>query len=78
MLWGYEPATRALVGYGSPLVVGTPNGFNVDVPVCASSGVCTATTAGAYLLELRWPGQGVLDGQTGGFCGLAKRFFFSK
>ena len=79
MLWGYEPATRTHLGYGSAKVIGTPSGFNVDVPVCQGAGApCVATTAGAYLLDLRWPGPGILDGETGGYCQLAKRFFFTK
>jgi hypothetical protein len=36
------------------------------------------TTAPAYLLDLRWPGPWVIDGQTGGFCGLAKRWTYAK
>ena len=77
-LWGYEPATRALVAYGGPRVIGTAGGFNLDVPVCPGAGACAATTAGGYLLDLRWPGPGVLDGQSGGYCQLAKRWFFPR
>jgi hypothetical protein len=37
-----------------------------------------ATAAPANLLDLRWPGPWVIDGQTGGFCGLAKRWTYGK
>jgi K319-like protein len=78
MLFGYDPATQALAGYGSPQPI-QPGSLSVDVPVCqGSGGTCAATTAPAYLLDLRWPGQRILDGETGGFCGLAKRIFFTK
>jgi hypothetical protein len=70
-LRGYDPCTRALGDGVSLTGVTTANGFNVNVPV-------PATTSGAYLLDLRWPGPGFLDGQTGGYCQLAKRFFFTK
>jgi hypothetical protein len=29
-------------------------------------------------LQLQWPGVFILDGQSGGFCGLTKRWFYSK
>jgi len=74
-LWGYEPCTRAHSGYGSPHPIGA-GPLDLDVPVC--DGTCAATDASAYLLDLRWPGQLVLDGQSGGFCGLAKRIAFAK
>jgi hypothetical protein len=70
-LRGYDPCTRALGDGVSQKDIVTANAFNVDVPVLA-------TTSGAYLLDLRWPGTGFLDGQTGGYCQLAKRFFFKK
>jgi hypothetical protein len=70
-LRGYDPCTRALGDGASLTGITTASGFNVDVPV-------NATTSGAYLLDLRWPGPGVIDGQTGGYCQLAKRFFFTK
>jgi hypothetical protein len=37
-----------------------------------------ATTAPAYLMDLRWPGQWIIDGETGGFCGLAKRWAYAR
>ena len=69
-LFGYDPGTRSLVPSGSPHNIG-PGPLDTTVPV-------TATGGGAYLLDLRWPGQFVLDGETGGFCGLAKRWTYTK
>ena len=46
------------------------NTLDVAVPVLP-------TAADAYLLDLRWPGVFILDGQTGGFCGLAKRWTYA-
>ena len=77
-LYGYEPCTQALVGYGAAHPI-PPGPLNLDVPVCQSgTGSCTATTASGYLLDLRWPGHFIIDGQSGGYCGLAKRFFFTR
>ena len=70
MLWGYDPATRALVASGSPQNI-PPGPVSLDVPVLA-------TSAAAYLLDLRWPGHWVIDGETGGFCGLAKRWTYTR
>ncbi len=69
-LYGYDPATRALSGAGSPVYVAR-GPLSVNVPLAA-------TAAPAYLLDLRWPGPFVLDGETGSFCGLAKRWAFAK
>ena len=69
-LYGYDPATRALVPSGSPQNI-PPGPVSLDVPVLA-------TTAGAYLMDLRWPGHWVIDGETGGFCGLVKRWTYTK
>ncbi len=69
-LYGYDPATRALVASGSPQNI-LPGPVSQDVPVLA-------TTAAAYLMDLRWPGHWVIDGETGGFCGLVKRWTYTK
>src|SRR4051812_8591963 len=69
-LFGYNRATRTLAPSGSPVNI-APGPLAVTVAV-------TATTADAYLLDLRWPGHFILDGQTGGFCGLAKRWTYAK
>jgi hypothetical protein len=69
-LFGYDPATRMLSGSGSPRLI-PPGPLSLDVPV-------TTTTSGAYLLDLRWPGQFVLDGESGSFCGLAERWTFAR
>lgn len=70
MLSGYDPATRGLLPAGAPVLI-PPGPLSLDVPVAP-------TTGAAYLLDLRWPGTWVVDGQTGGFCGLAKRWMFGK
>jgi hypothetical protein len=70
ILFGYDPATRSLFPSGSPNNI-VPGPIDVTVPV-------TPTAAPAYLFDLRWPGQFILDGQTGGFCGLAKRWTYAK
>ncbi len=70
ILYGYEPATRALVASGSPQNI-PPGPVSLDVPVAA-------TTAGGYLMDLRWPGTWVVDGESGGFCGLVKRFTYAR
>jgi hypothetical protein len=69
-LFGYDRATRRLAPSGSPHDIGA-GPVHITVPV-------QPTTADAYLLDLRWPGVYVLDGQTGGFCGLAKRWTYAK
>ncbi|HEY6794514.1 MAG TPA: hypothetical protein VI248_07510, partial [Kineosporiaceae bacterium] len=69
-LFGYVRATRTLAPSAAAINI-APGPLDVTVPV-------TATTADAYLLDLRWPGVFILDGQTGGFCGLAKRWTYAK
>ena len=69
-LFGYNRATRILAPSGSPHNIG-PGPLSITVPVLP-------TAADAYLLDLRWPGVFILDGQTGGFCGLAKRWTYAK
>jgi hypothetical protein len=78
-LWGYEPATRALVGYGSPHPIG-PGGARprrAGLRGRLLRGL-RADRRPAYLLDPRWPGHFILDGQSGGFCRLAKRLLFSR
>src|SRR3954469_11116832 len=70
-LFGYDRASRNIVASGGPHNIG-PGPLSITVPV-------TPAAAGdAYLLDLRWPGIFILDGQTGGFCGLAKRWTYTK
>jgi len=69
-LFGYDRATRTFLPSGSPRNI-PPGPLNITVPV-------KPTTGDAYLLDLRWLGQFILDGQTGGFCGLAKRWTYTK
>jgi hypothetical protein len=69
-LFGFDRATRTFLPSGSPLNI-APGPLSTTVPV-------KPTTGDAYLLDLRWPGTFILDGQTGGFCGLAKRWTYTK
>ncbi|HMA06525.1 MAG TPA: DUF5666 domain-containing protein [Ramlibacter sp.] len=69
-LFGYNRATRTLAPSGAAKII-APGPLDVTVTV-------TPTAADAYLLDLRWPGTWILDGQTGGFCGLAKRWTYAK
>ena len=69
-LYGYDPASRALSPSGSPRLIG-PGAVSVDVPV-------TPTGASEYLADLRWPGHWIIDGESGGFCGLAKRWTYTR
>lgn len=72
MLDGFDPATRTIVPIPSGSVVIVPPGpLDVSLPVLD-------TPAPAYLLDLRWPGPWVIDGETGGFCGLVKRWTYAK
>jgi len=70
-LLGYDPATRTLVSssYGQALIGAGQLGAIVPV---------TAAASGQYLLDLRWPGLWQPDGETGAFCGLAKRLNYSR
>jgi hypothetical protein len=70
-LFGYQRATRALAGSGSPPLPLQPGPFDANV-------LLTPTVADAYLIDLRWPGIWIQDGQSGGFCGLAKRWTYVK
>jgi hypothetical protein len=69
-LFGYDRATRSLRPSGSPANIG-PGPLNITLPV-------TPTVGDAYILDLRWLGTFILDGQSGGFCGLAKRWSYAK
>jgi len=70
-LFGYDPATRTISGFMSAQNLVTPGPLSIDLPV--TPGV---NTAPATLMELRWPGPWLQDGESGGFCGLVKRWVY--
>jgi len=68
-LIGYNPATGAVVrGSLGQALIGAGQ-LGVTVPV-------GQTTAADYLMDVRWPGLWEQDGETGAFCGLAKRWTY--
>ncbi|HET9553315.1 MAG TPA: hypothetical protein VFP50_10135 [Anaeromyxobacteraceae bacterium] len=69
-LYGFDPAARTLSAALPAHPIG-PGPLAVDLTAPASA-------APAWLLDLRWPGPWVIDGETGGFCGLAKRFTWTR
>jgi hypothetical protein len=70
MLGGYDPATRAFTA-GSPHAIGAGQ--------LGVTFVVGTTAAQAWLLDLRWPGRFIPDGgDSGAFCGLAKRWTYAK
>jgi len=70
MLGGYDPATRVFTA-GSPHAIGAGQ-LSVTFPV-------GTTSSTEWLLDLRWPGLFIADGgDSGAFCGLAKRWTYAK
>lgn len=69
-LGGYDPATRVLApGSTHPIGAGQ---LGVSFPV-------GTTAAQTWLIDVRWPGIFIPDGgDSGAFCGLAKRWTYSK
>jgi hypothetical protein len=70
VLVGYNPATGAVVpaALGQKLIGGQ---LGVTVPILARP------TTADYLMDVRWPGPWQQDGETGAFCGLAKRWTYA-
>jgi hypothetical protein len=64
----YDPATGAL-GPGTGATLFQPAPLSVSLP--------TMPTATAYRAEVRYPGLYLLDGNSGGVCGVAERFAFA-
>lgn len=76
-LWGYEPASGAISALIQLAAGDLPSGNPDPTPLDVTIPAVPQTTSPAYLLELRWPGQWVPDGDnTGAYCGLAKRLAF--
>ena len=69
-LEGYDPATRTLTPATATLI--GAGQLTLTVPV-------GSTPAPAWMLDVRWPGLFIPDGnETGAFCGLAKRFTYTR
>jgi IPT/TIG domain len=69
-LVGYNTTTGRLVpGSLGHALIGAGQ-LGVTVPVLGR------TSAPAYLMDVRWPGPWQIDGETGAFCGLAKRWTY--
>ena len=70
MLGGYDPATRTFTA-GSPHSIGAG-----QLGVAFTVGT---TPTQAWLLDIRWPGVFIPDGgESGAFCGLAKRWVYTR
>ena len=67
-LSAYDPATGTL---------GAGTGVTLYQPAPLSVSLATFPTTTAYRAELRYPGLYLLDGNSGGVCGLAERLPFS-
>lgn len=68
-LWGFDPGANLLGNaISSVYAVGTVGTTLAVGP----------TDSPALAAEVRWPGQYVLDGQSGGQCGRVKRLVYSK
>jgi hypothetical protein len=69
LLWGYDSATNSL---GNAVTF---------VPVVGTLGTTIAVgpaDSPGYAVEVSWPGQYLLDGQSGGQCGRVKRMAFAQ
>jgi hypothetical protein len=68
-LWGYDASTDTL---------GLGISFVYAVAATGTSLAVGATSSPGYAAEVKWPGQYVLDGNSGGQCGRVKRLLFGK
>jgi hypothetical protein len=70
-LLAYNPSTRAVTrGALGQALIGAGQ-LGVTVPIVGR------TAGAAYLMDVRWPGPWEQDGETGAFCGLAKRWTYT-
>ena len=69
-LVGYNPATGSIVKATVGQALIGAGQLGVMVPLVGQ------TTAAQYLMDVRWPGRWQQDGETGAFCGLAKRWTY--
>ena len=60
LLWGYDSATNTL---------GNAVTFVYAVDKLGTTIVVGPTDSPGFAVEVRWPGQYLLDGQSGGQCG---------
>jgi hypothetical protein len=68
-LWGFDPAASLL---------GNAISFVYAVGTVGTTLAVGPTDSPAFAAEVRWPGQYLLDGQSGGQCGRVKRLVYSK
>ena len=69
LLWGYDSATNTL---------GNAVTFVYAVDKLGTTIVVGPTDSPGFAVEVRWPGQYLLDGQSGGQCGRVKRLAFAQ
>jgi hypothetical protein len=74
VLFAYDTATRAFSTQSVETILNIPfgtSGFDYTLAVG------TLASGSAYLMELSWPGAYVLDGNSGGFCGMTKHWTYT-
>jgi len=74
VLYGYDTVTVAFSTQSAETILNFPfatSGFDFTLPVGA------LTSGNGYLMELSWPGTYLLDGNSGGFCGMTKHWTYA-
>lgn len=75
----FDPAQASLVGYDPATgVITAGSGQTLYQPAPLSVSLATFPTPAAYRAEVRYPGIYLLDGNSGGVCGLAERFAYTQ
>jgi len=75
ILFGYDSGTHAFSTQSAEILMNFPfttAGFSFTVPVG------TPASGDSYLMELTWPGAYLLDGNSGGFCGMTKHWTYAR
>ena len=74
ILFGYDLSTHAVSTQSAEALLGfafTTKGFDFTLPVG------TPAAGNGYLTQLTWPGTYLLDGNSGGFCGMTKHWTYT-